>query len=866
MTLNLPPYTNGATICQGGTGNLIAVSECPSPIISLTRSPLLSENSTATGSIAWTAPENILVSDSPYAVATVPNGGTVATHYLAATNFGFDIPAGAVIKGLTVTVNRSSSGSVSPYIRDNSVKIIRGGTVTESIDRAKTTTDWPSTLSTTTYGGAGDTWGLTGLSLTDVNSPDFGVALSAKNPFVATPYPSYTTATSNENTATTTHHVTLPSGVAANDLLIVFWADNQSPATLTAPDGWTQLYNDAHFEWINGVTFSNRIAWYKIASGGETELTVTTSAASVSAHNAYRIAAGTYIGTPVAPNESTGNNTSPNPPTNNSGFGGANTLWIVASHSYGAATVTPPGGYSGLIRGYTGGTGYGNATMATATLQNAATSENPDNFALSTSGQWAANTIAIRAASPKVATVDYISMTVTYQLNGVLNWYTEASGGTFMGTGSPFNPVGKPGGPVDNKATGIYTFYAECLNVPNCRTATTFEIVQGPDAPVAGSNTYIYDGTAKTMSASVVQPDVVVEWYAESNGGTAIAAPQRTLVGSTTAYAGAWNTVTGCRSLNRTQVTLTINPRPITITVNPGQTKVYGQDDPVFTYTYTPGGLGTGDQFSGALDRVIGQNVGSYAIGKGTLLITDASLVNMESNYTITFNVDNFAITPAPLTITADDVTKVYGEFVTFSGLGFTTVGLQYTDGIASATISSTGAATTAAVGDYDINISAAVGSGSTDLTNYNITYVKGTLTVTAKDLTIAAVDKSKEYGSTYIFDETAPSPDFTVTGITNADAVTNVTMTSAGELATASVAASPYQITPSGAVGSGLTNYNISYLPAELTVTKKALTITAAGIDKIYDGNTTATVTLGDDRVPGDVLTPWNTLTLHRG
>src|SRR5206468_3643119 len=35
-----------------------------------------------------------------------------------------------------------------------------------------------------------------------------------------------------------------------------------------------------------------------------------------------------------------------------------------------------------------------------------------------------------------------------------------------------------------------------------------------------------------------------------------------------------------------------------------------------------------------------------------------------------------------------------------------------------------------------------------------------------------------------------------------------------------------------------------------------RALTVSATGVDKIYDGTTTATVTLADDRVSGDTLT----------
>ncbi len=49
---------------------------------------------------------------------------------------------------------------------------------------------------------------------------------------------------------------------------------------------------------------------------------------------------------------------------------------------------------------------------------------------------------------------------------------------------------------------------------------------------------------------------------------------------------------------------------------------------------------------------------------------------------------------------------------------------------------------------------------------------------------------------------------------------------------------------------------YNISFASGNtLTVTPKALTVTATGIDKVYDGLASASVTLGDNRVNGDQL-----------
>jgi hypothetical protein len=78
------------------------------------------------------------------------------------------------------------------------------------------------------------------------------------------------------------------------------------------------------------------------------------------------------------------------------------------------------------------------------------------------------------------ASVDYMQITVTYTVNGVLNWYTASSGGSPIGSGSTFNPVGVSGSGLPSTNTpGTTTFYAECSTNPGCRTATDFKIAPG---------------------------------------------------------------------------------------------------------------------------------------------------------------------------------------------------------------------------------------------------------------------------------------------------------------------------------------------------------------------------------------------------
>jgi hypothetical protein len=180
-----------------------------------------------------------------------------------------------------------------------------------------------------------------------------------------------------------------------------------------------------------------------------------------------------------------------------------------------------------------------------------------------------------------------------------------------------------------------------------------------------------------------------------------------------------------------------------------------------------------------------------------------------------------------------------------YGGTGFTTVGLANSDGVTSATITSTGSVATAAVGSYDILISNAVGTG---LSNYEITYTKKTLTVGQKALEVIAVDQSKEYGSSYTYGGT----EFTTDGLANSDAVTSATITSIGSVATAAVGS--YDILISNAAGTGLSNYEIAYTKKTLTVGTKALLITAEDKSKDYGAALPGLTVRYDGLVNGDL------------
>ncbi|MBI5875042.1 MAG: MBG-2 domain-containing protein [Deltaproteobacteria bacterium] len=178
---------------------------------------------------------------------------------------------------------------------------------------------------------------------------------------------------------------------------------------------------------------------------------------------------------------------------------------------------------------------------------------------------------------------------------------------------------------------------------------------------------------------------------------------------------------------------LTINPASLNllgITAN-DTSKTYGYTLTFNGTEFTPVGLLGGDTISGVTLTSAGAvntaNVGTYAITPSAAVFS----VGSAGNYTITYNNGALTVTPAALTITADNQTKVYGDAnpaltATYSGLKGTD-----TSAVVSGLNISTTATTGSNVGSY--TITAANGTA----TNYIISYINGILLVTAAPVTI---------------------------------------------------------------------------------------------------------------------------------
>ncbi|WP_431294334.1 MBG domain-containing protein [Pedobacter sp. P26] len=277
----------------------------------------------------------------------------------------------------------------------------------------------------------------------------------------------------------------------------------------------------------------------------------------------------------------------------------------------------------------------------------------------------------------------------------------------------------------------------------------------------------------------------------------------------------------GNYSLTYVGADLTIGAKTVTVAAAT-KSKTYGDADPVLTYTFAPALVGT-DTFSGTLTRLTGENVGTYAINQGTLALN--------GNYTLTYVGADLTIGAKTVTVTAAAKSKTYGDADPALTYTFAPA-LVGTDAFSGTLTRSPGEN----VGTYAIN------QGTLALnSNYTLTYVGADLTISAKTVTVTAAAKSKTYGDadpalTYTF---APA---LVTGDSFSGTLTR----------------SPGENVGTYAINQGTlalnSNYTLTYVGADLTISAKTVTVTAAAKSKTYgDADPALTYTSAPSLVTGD-------------
>jgi hypothetical protein len=148
---------------------------------SATNSPFSATNTMCTfaysSSVGYSPAGNVTASDNVYATAVHCDCCDQNTQCLTVSDFGFAIPAGAVIDGIVLEVEKKRNAGGSGIVEDNGLQIMKGGILTGP-NKSQYGVDWPSTDTYVSYGSATDLWGTT-WTPADINASNFGVSLAS---------------------------------------------------------------------------------------------------------------------------------------------------------------------------------------------------------------------------------------------------------------------------------------------------------------------------------------------------------------------------------------------------------------------------------------------------------------------------------------------------------------------------------------------------------------------------------------------------------------------------------------------------------------------------------------------------------------
>ena len=255
-----------------------------------------------------------------------------------------------------------------------------------------------------------------------------------------------------------------------------------------------------------------------------------------------------------------------------------------------------------------------------------------------------------------------------------------------------------------------------------------------------------------------------------------------------------------------------MTPAPLTATAD-NATRIYGDANPVFTGTIT--GAKNGDAITAAFSSTANPTspVGTYPI---TATLTGP----IATNYTVTTNSGTLTVTQAPLSVTAANASRLYGDAnPAFTG---TITGIKNADPITATYASPATGATS--VGTAAIVPTLVDSAGK--LGNYSVTSNNGILTINPAPLSVVAAGASRLYGD--------PNPVFTgtITGIKNGD---NITATFSS-VADPTSPVGTFAIVPALADPNGkLPNYTVTSSNGTLTINPAPLTVAAASATRLY-------------------------------
>jgi hypothetical protein len=352
-----------------------------------------------------------------------------------------------------------------------------------------------------------------------------------------------------------------------------------------------------------------------------------------------------------------------------------------------------------------------------------------------------------------------------------------------------------------------------------------------------------YDGntnaaiTGATLSG-VLAGDVANVTLANNTTGTFASALAGTHSVETTPM-----TITGTKAANYslTQPTLsgTINPKELTVVDAVVTTKVYdGNTAAAITGATLSGIVGSddvvlGNKLSGTFASAL---AGTHSVATTPMTISGTKA----ANYTLTQPILSGTITTKELTVVnALVTTKIYDGNTTAAITGATLAGIVGSDDVVLGN-KAAGTFASALVGTHSVATSPMTISG-TKATNYSLTQPSLTGEITQKELTVinTAVTAKDYDGNT-----NATITGATLSGVLAGD-VANVTLANntTGTFASALAGTHSVETTPMTITGTKAANYSLTQPILSGTINPKTITGNFTASNKVYDGNTTATI-----------------------
>ena len=328
---------------------------------------------------------------------------------------------------------------------------------------------------------------------------------------------------------------------------------------------------------------------------------------------------------------------------------GNGTLIVQAAGIYPSITSQPVGGTRTVGESYTfavtatgttplnyqwrkGGVNIGGATSSSYTISLVLTSDagSYDVVVSNAFGSVTSNTavLIVNKATPTITWANSADITYGTALGGTQLNATASVAGSFIYTPSAGTVL--DAGDAQNLSVDFTP--TDTANYNNTSKTVKINVNPKPLTPHITAGNKVYDGTTDATILTRTLTGVVGSDDVDLIGGIATFADKNVAdnITVTTTGLSLSGADTGNYELSSTIATnaANITPRLLTVTAD-AKSKVYGDSDPVLTYQVTLGSLVTGDDFTGSLTRVAGEDVGDYAILQGT--------VALSANYTLTY-------------------------------------------------------------------------------------------------------------------------------------------------------------------------------------------------------------------------------------